>query len=191
MYVYCIYLQALLWEMGSEVAEKQQSERGGVNVTVEMKLQEDMQTWFTRGGGTLHFVETNISQEEGITLRATEDILDENQVIMRIPLKLIMCRQTARNVLIAKKGKYLGEELTKTFEKNEAWGMAIFLLHEYYKEVAGTGSKWGPFLRTLRMRSLTTEVLGELRGTKAAQLLREWTKEVSDFMWWSTGECIK
>jgi hypothetical protein len=44
-----------------------------------------------------------------------------------------MCKQTARNVLIKKKGKYLGEELTKTFEKDEEWGLAIFLLHEYYK----------------------------------------------------------
>jgi hypothetical protein len=36
-------------------------------------------------------------------------------------------------------GKYLGEELTKTFEKNELWGLTIFLLHEYYKEIAGKG----------------------------------------------------
>ena len=75
-------------------------------------------------------------------------------------MKLIMCPQTARNILIVKKGKYLGEELQKTFEKNEIWGMAIFLLHEYYKDITkDVGSKFGPYIRTLRMRALTTNVL--------------------------------
>jgi hypothetical protein len=58
----------------------------------------------------------------------------------------------------------IGEELKKTFEKDEAWGLAVFLLHEYYKEISGMGSKWGPYIRTLRMRLLTTDVMKALDG---------------------------
>ena len=39
----------------------------------------------------------------------------------------------------------------------------MFLLHEWYKETAGSGSKWGPYLRTLRMRSLSTSSLQVLK----------------------------
>ena len=65
--------------------------------------------------------------------------------------------------------------------------MAIFLLHEYFKEVNGKGSKWGPFLRVMRMRALTTDVVQELRGTKALQLMKEWMKSSEGFVWWSSG----
>jgi hypothetical protein len=98
-----------------------------------------------------------------------------------------MCKQTARNVVIPNRGKYLGEELQKTFEKNEMWGMTIFVLHEYYKEIAGDGSKWGPFLRTLRMRFLTTSVLQALKGTIAQKSQNQWLKSSDGFMWWSVG----
>lgn len=155
--------QALLWELGSEVAEKQQVQQGGMNITLELSILENLEAWFLQGGGAMQFSHPNVTSE-GFSLVATED-LEEDQTVLNVPLKLTMCRQTARNVLIAKKGKYLGEELSKTFERNEVWGMSIFLLHEYYKEFNGKGSKWGPFLRTLRMRSLTTDVLKELKGT--------------------------
>jgi len=177
--------QALLWEIGSQVSEESHIKRGGMNLTEEQDMLIDMNTWFLRGGGNIHYVEPSI-EKNGFKLMATEDI-DDNEVLLSIPLKLIMCKQTARNVLIKKKGKYLGEELTKTFEKDEEWGLAIFLLHEYYKEVNGDGSKWGPFLRTLRIRSISTETISELKGSKAEQLLREWTKRISAFLWWSTG----
>jgi hypothetical protein len=89
---------------------------------------------------------------------ALEDI-QQMEPIVSVPMELIMCQQTARNVVIYKRGRYLGEELQKTFEKNDIWGLSLFLLHEYYKEMNGNGSKWGPFIRTLRMRVLTTDVL--------------------------------
>jgi hypothetical protein len=89
---------------------------------------------------------------------ATEDIA-ENEVVVQVPIKLTLSRISSRNVLIPRKGKYLGEELKKTFEKNEVWALSVFLLHEWYKETAGKGSKWGPYLRLLRMRSLSTNVL--------------------------------
>ena len=71
--------------------------------------------------------------------------------------------------------------------QHETWGLAIFVLHEYFKETAGSGSRWGPYLRSLRTRYLTTDVRKDLRGTLAAQLTRAWDKEADDFLWWSTG----
>ncbi|KAJ1402076.1 hypothetical protein B484DRAFT_234221 [Ochromonadaceae sp. CCMP2298] len=116
--------QALLWEMGSGVAESVQGARGGLNVTREEELLE---------------------------------------------------------------GKYLGDELQKTFDKSEAWGMTIFLLHEYYKEINGKGSKWGPFIRTLRMRYLSTPAMQAVRGTIASHLSAQWSKSADAFVWWSVG----
>jgi hypothetical protein len=175
-----------LWELGNEVAEQQHLDRGGLNVTAEQEVLDKMKEWFIKGGGKLHFVEPKISRTGGAILVSTEALANGEKVIS-VPLKLVMCKQTARNVLIKKRGKYLGEELAKTFDKDEMWGMAIFLLHEYYKEINGDGSKWGPFLRTLRVRFLTTEIVQQLRGTRAAQLSREWLKTADAFMWWSTG----
>jgi hypothetical protein len=178
--------QSLLWEMGSEVSEVKQKDQGGLNVTYEQELLDKMDAWFINGGGKTHFTKPSITKESGFKLVATEDI-NESDVILAMPMKLIMCKQTARNVLIANRGKYLGEELAKTFEKNELWGMVVFLLHEYYKEINGNGSKWGPFIRTLRMRYLTTPTLQHLKGTIAAYQTNQWLKGSDSFMWWSVG----
>lgn len=178
--------QSLLWELGTELAENSQIQNGGLNVTLENLLLQNLKEWFVKGGGQLHYVDPTISKENGFKLIATEDV-NAGDVIVSVPMKLIMCRQTARNVLIQKRGKYLGEELAKTFEKNELWGLAIFLLHEYYKEMTGVGSKWGPFIRTLHMRMLSTEALQGLAGTTAAQLAKQWIKGSDSFMWWTSG----
>lgn len=149
--------QSLLWEVGTEVAERRAIDEGGMNITHEQMLLDNMKAWFIKGGGKLNFVEPEVTAD-GFKLVASEDI-QHGEPVVSVPMKLIMCPQTARNVLVYKKGKYLGEELQKTFEKNEIWGMAIFLLHEYYKEMSGVGSKWGPYIKTLRMRALTTETI--------------------------------
>ena len=145
-----------------------------MNVTHEQELLDSMATWFAKGGGKLQFATPTIT-ERGFKLVANEAIHDQDAVISA-PLKLIMCKQTARNVMIESRGKYLGEELQKTFDKNELWGMTIFLLHEYYKETAGKGSKWGPFILSLRMRFLSTEVLSAIKGTNAAAMSTKWLK---------------
>lgn len=150
--------QSLLWELGSEVVEQQQIERGGFNISEEQELLANMKDWFIKNGGSLKYVEPSVSQEHGYRLVATEDIA-ENEVVVQVPIKLTLSRISSRNVLLPRKGKYLGEELKKTFEKNEVWALSVFLLHEWYKETAGKGSKWGPYLRLLRMRSLSTNVL--------------------------------
>jgi hypothetical protein len=178
--------QSLLWEYGSAVAEQAVKERGGLNVTQESELLANMKEWFIKGGGKLRFVEPSITKENGFQLLASEET-NSDEVVLSVPYKLIMSKQNARNVLIQNRGKYLGEELQKTFEKDEAWGLAIFLLHEYYKDTAGGGSKWGPFIRTLSMRMLTTESLQALKGTTAAQMAKAWLKGADSFMWWTTG----
>lgn len=178
--------QALLWEIGSEVAEKKFIEQGGFNLTMEQEALDNMSQWFMRGGGKLHFVKPTVSKANGFKLIATEPV-NEYDVVISAPLKLIMCKQTARNVLIAGRGRYLGEELQKTFEKNELWGMVVFILHEYYKEVSGDGSKWGPFLRAMRMRYLSTTVVQALQGTIAGTLNNKWLKDSDGFMWWAVG----
>jgi hypothetical protein len=178
--------QALLWELGSEIIERSQNERGVMNLTHEMNLVKNMEAWFYQGGGRIHFAKPTVTVEEGFQLIANEDV-NEYDAVITAPLQLIMCRQTARNVMIPNRGKYLGEELQKTFDKNELWGMVIFVLHEYYKEVNGKGSKWGPFLRTLRMRFLSTPVVHQIQGTIALRMNNKWLKDSDDFMWWAVG----
>lgn len=171
--------QSLLWELGSEVAEAEYIQGGGLNVSLEETLLKNLSAWFEAGGGKLRYVKPSVSKETGITLHALEDI-EAGEAVIQIPIKLTLCRISARNVLIKSKGKYLGEELKKTFEKNEVWALAVFLLHEYYKEMAGSGSKWGPYLRTLRMRSLTTPALRALEHTRAVELTKSWMKSAND-----------
>ena len=181
----------LLWELGAELAEAQQQARGGLNETLEQDLLQGLHDWFVAGGGRLHLVAPTASAR-GLSLRATEP-LQQDDTVASMPFRLVLCRQTARNVLVGRTGKYLGEELAKTFDRSEAWGLAIFLLHEYHKEVHGGGSKWGPFLRTLRMRFPSTPAVQALRGTLAATLHSEWLDSSDKFMWWSVsseGPCV-
>lgn len=175
----------LLWELGAELHEAQQAYHGGVNVSLEENLLGGLGDWFRAGGGKLHFVAPVVTQS-GLSLVASEAIA-EDETIVSMPFRLVMCRQTARNVLIGKTGRYLGEELTKAFERNEHWGLAILLLHEYHKEMNGAGSKWGPYLRSLRMRYLSTDAVQALRGTQAAALQAEWLNAGDKLLWWSVG----
>ena len=149
--------QSLLWELGTEILEKRQMDIGSYNETKEDLLLKGMMDWFVAGGGRLQFVEPKLTPR-GYQLFAIEDV-ENNEPVVSVPMNLIMCQQTARNVVIPNRGRYLGEELQKTFEKNEVWGLALFLLHEYYKDVSGLKSKWAPFIRTLRMRLLTVDTL--------------------------------
>lgn len=110
--------QSLMWELGSEVAENEYITNGGLNVTLEEQLLTNLSTWFEAGGGKLRLVRPTVNKETGINLVALED-LEAGEAVIQIPIKLALCRISARNVLIKSKGKYLGEELKKTFEKNE------------------------------------------------------------------------
>ena len=176
----------LTWEFGTELAEKRHADKGGLNMTFEQSLLDNMREWVIEGGGAVNFAEPEVFPDGRFRLLAKEDIA-QGEAVVSVPFRMIMCRQTARNVLIGQSGKYLGEELAKTFEKDEVWGLAIFVLHEYFKEMNGKGSKWGPYLRTLRIRFLSTAVMQDLRSTLATELSQEWSKSSDAFMWWSTG----
>lgn len=110
--------QTLLWELGSSVTEAEAARTGGFNISLEKNLMENLTKWFLEGGGKLKYVEPVVSKETGIRLVAVED-MQSGESIVQVPIKLTMCRISARNVLIKSKSKYLGEELKKTFEKNE------------------------------------------------------------------------
>ena len=43
-------------------------------------------------------------------------------------------------------------------------------------EMIGIGSKWGPYIRSLRMRILSTDMLHELKGTMAGKMMTKWLK---------------
>jgi hypothetical protein len=117
--------QDLMLALGSSYAEESCGSAGGLNISLEEELMHDFTTWFGTGGGSLHYVTPSISKESGLTLIASEDIT-EDEVVVSVPIKLTMCRITARNVL-TKKSKYLGEELKKTFEKNEVGSVLLVL----------------------------------------------------------------
>ena len=157
-----LHHQHLMSELGSSVLEEKAHAAGGMNVSLEEELLQNVTDWFIAGGGVLKYVQPTVSKENGLSLVALEDI-HTDEAVVSVPLQLTMCRLSARNVRIPKKSKYLGEELKKTFEKDEVWGLSLFVLHEYFKEVAGGGSKWGPYLRTLRMRALSTPTVQALQ----------------------------
>jgi hypothetical protein len=112
--------QDLMAALGSSYEEEKQSQSGGMNglnISLEEELMTNLSTWFDSNGGVLRYVTPSISKDNGLTLVASEDIHQDDRVVS-VPIKLTMCRISARNVL-TKKSKYLGEELKKTFEKNE------------------------------------------------------------------------
>lgn len=56
----------------------------------------------------------------------------------------------------------------------------MMLLHEHFKDSTGKGSKWGPFLRTLRVSALTKPIMNEIKGTYAGEMYRRWEEEAED-----------
>ena len=110
--------QQLLWELGSSVVEEKYFADGGRNMTYEKEVVDKMITWFKNGGGVIRYIEPVLTKEDGYFLRAKEEI-QPGESIISIPMKLMMSRVTARNVLISNRGKYLGAELKATFEKDE------------------------------------------------------------------------
>lgn len=112
--------QELMLALGSSYEEELQTQTGGkngLNISLEEELMLNLTTWFDSNGGVLRYVTPSVTKDNGLTLIASEDISQDESVVS-VPIKLTMCRISARNVL-TKKSKYLGEELKKTFEKNE------------------------------------------------------------------------
>ena len=132
------------------------------------KLEEEMAAWFAGNGGKMTYAEVDANST---VLRATE-ALNDGELVLTMPLKLTLSQVSARNVRL--KGGYLGQHLKKLFDKSQRWGLAMMLLHEHFKDTTGRGSKWAPFLRTLRVAALTKPVMREIRGTYASQTFMRW-----------------
>ena len=112
---------SLTWELGAEMLQKRQRAEGGMNVTQEGLLLTSLTRWLEAHGGSLSLVSPSHSRARGLVLDATEK-LHEGDVVLSVPFKTLMCRQTARNVLVGQRsGRYLGEELSKAFERDETW----------------------------------------------------------------------
>ncbi len=175
----------LMFHLGSMAVEQQTLVLGGLNETLERDLYHNLKEWAEELGANIRFTTPYYSKEKGGIRLVTTERIGGEETILKIPLKLIMCRSTARNVLVRRSHKYLGQELSKTFEKSDKWGLVLFLLHEYFKEFNGDGSRWGPFIRTLNMRMLTTKVQRELTNTQAIPIHKKWLKEASELHFWT------
>lgn len=112
---------SLMWELGAEMLQKKQRAEGGLNVTHEGLLLANLTTWLQAHGGALSLATPALSRAKGLLLEAAEP-LQEGDAVLHVPFKALMCRQTARNVLVGQRsGRYLGEELSKAFEQSEVW----------------------------------------------------------------------
>lgn len=187
--------QSSLWFMGSQQIEMAQTNRSSINVTKQDEKLMNLKTWLEQGGGKLSFDQLEYSNNSNSHNFFASEPINEGEIVISIPLKLTMCRITSRNVLVKNRGSYLGDALKKTFEKNEVWGLAIFLLHEWFKENAsnnGKGSKWGPLINSLRMRSLTTPVVNALEGTTSVEIMKRFLRDSDGLKSFSTeidGPC--
>ena len=185
--------QALLWQLGNSVLEESQiGNSSSVNITSEEEKFSKLKAWVLENGGKIPYADLKFDSERKVMRMYSTEELQEGETFLSIPIKVTLCRITARNVLIKFRGNYLGEQLKKTFEKSEVWGLAIFLLHEWFKEIHGSGSKWGPLVRSLHMRSLSTPVVQALQGTTTIELTKKWTKDADSLKYFSTdvdGPC--
>lgn len=187
--------QSSLWFMGSQQIELAQRNKSSTNETNQVEKTMSLKGWIEREGGKLSFDQLKYRNNTNSHEFLASEQINEGETVISIPLKLTMCRITSRNVLVRSKGGYLGEALKKTFEKNEIWGLTIFLLHEWFKENASTsgkGSKWGPLINSLRMRSLTTPVVTALEGTTSVEIMRKFLKDSDRLKAFSTeidGPC--
>ena len=167
-------------------------EDGEETLVSNEELDADLAKWFEEGGGSLTYVEVDSDKS---VLRAQED-LNEGEVVIKMPLKLTLSQISARNVRT--RGGYLGQHMKDLFKMNQVrcvcpfvsavstvlkhsclqrWGLAMMLLHEHFKDTTGKGSKWGPFLRTLRVAALTKPIMQEIKGTYASQVYRRWEED--------------
>ncbi len=152
----------------------------------QSKMDEEMLEWFREGGGKLAYASVSTERSSwrgrrgapkllgrvgaGTQNLVVNEDLSEGDVVLEVPLKLVMNQLTCHRVK-TQRGRYLGELFGGAIAGRYAdWGLAGFLLVELGK---GNSSKWWPFIRTLRMRVMSSEVLSELEGTYTGKLLKE------------------
>jgi hypothetical protein len=129
-----------------------------------------MLEWFQSKGGRLDGVNVTFvpgKAGDGRGLVATSR-LEAGARVLRVPASLTLSSISARNLRV--QGNQVGEHLKPLFASKPEQALAVLLLHEHLKEHLGTGSAWGPYLRTLGHPALGTPVLRALAGTYAAEV---------------------
>ena len=89
---------------------------------------------------------------------------------LRVPASPTLSPVTVRN--LRSNHHSVGEHLKKLYGADPERALAIFLLHEWLKEHMGEGSKWGPYLRTLRSPAMGRAALRAMAGTYASEVHR-------------------
>jgi len=161
------------WQLAMDFQETNRTKLQPYNMTHEQELME----WFTKGGGQLSYVGFHRDDDGEPLYMVAEESVSQHDVVLQVPMKLTMGRQTQR--LVQTKRGLLKEHFDKIFQRNEEWGLAAFLLYEQLK---GMDSKWAPFIRMLKMRVLRRDVMKELQGTYAAELYRQWDAEATHLL---------
>jgi hypothetical protein len=168
------------WMLATSAAENGEGGYNGIKAW-NMTEDEELYEWFTKGGGELNYA--NIERSDGgdtgepMALRSSES-LGPNDVVLKMPMKMIMAQNTLRLVKGARGGR-LNKKFGSIFSRKQEWGLAAFLLHEQHK---GKDSKWYPLIRSYRMHILRKSVLKELKGTFAAELSRRWSHDAQSML---------
>ena len=137
---------------------------------------KSMLEWFEAKGGKLSFVSPSGLSKGDSRKRhlVAEEAISDGDTILEVPLKLVMNQITCSRVK-TQRGRYLGELFGGAIAGNYSdWGLAGFLLVELKK---GESSQWWPFIRTLRMHIMSTDILAEIEGTYTGKMLGEWEAE--------------
>ena len=107
-------------------------------------------------------------------LRATTTI-HTNFAYLKVPASLTLSSVSSRNLRSAHHN--VGEQLKSYHATHPENALAVLLLHEWLKEHLGTGSAWGPYLRTLHHPALGKATLRAMAGTYAAEVHAEYIKD--------------
>ena len=170
------------WLLATELAEaKARADPEAMrNETAIDEAYAAMQTWFEDKGGAMHGVRVRRvpgKPGDGRGLVADDGGVEGGARYLRVPASLTLSPVTARNM--RSNSHSVGEHLKKLYVSDPERGLAVFLLHEWLKEHMGEGSKWGPYLRTLRSPALGRATLRAMAGTYAAEVHAEYRADAT------------
>ena len=150
------------------------------NETAIDEAYDAMQTWFESKGGAMRGVRVSRvpgKPGDGRGLVADEGGVEAGARYLRVPASLTLSLVTSRNLRSNRKS--VGDDLKKLYAADPERALAVFLLHEWLKEHGGEGSRWGPYLRTLRSPALGRATLRAMAGTYASEVHAEYRSEAT------------
>ena len=170
------------WLLATELAEaKARADPEAMrNETAIDEAYAAMQTWFEDKGGAMHGVRVRRvpgKPGDGRGLVADEGGVESGARFLRVPASLTLSPVTVRNM--RSNHHSVGEHLKKLYGADPERALAIFLLHEWLKEHMGEGSKWGPYLRTLRSPAMGRAALRAMAGTYASEVHAEYRADAT------------